>query len=71
MTPTQKRAEVQRVARLARGRVTQPNNRTIEWAEEDPFHPGCIRVRFAGWGLAPFREALYSPKEVLEMVGLR
>jgi hypothetical protein len=61
--------EAIRVARLAIGRTTEPNGRTIEWAEPCRFYPDTIIVRFAGTGLAPFREARYAPREVLKMIG--
>lgn len=67
MTSAQKRAEAQRVARLAIGRKTIPNGKTIESTRV--VDEGQIIVTFAGWGLAPFREARYTTKEVLQMIG--
>jgi hypothetical protein len=67
MTPAQKKAEAARVARLAIGRTTIPGGKTVERATVNDY--GQIVITFAGTGLAPFREARYTPKEVLDMIG--
>jgi len=54
-------------ARLAVGRKTIPNGRTVERAT---VVGKMVRVRFAGTGMAAFREADYTPAEVVRMVGL-
>ena len=66
MTQAQSKAEAERVAKLAIGRTTFPGKRQIESALVEGI---MIRVTFAGTGLAPFRQALYTPKEVLDMIG--
>ena len=69
MTKDQKIGEALRVARLSIGRKTVSRGMTVEAARVDD--RGMIRVTFAGTGPAPFREALYTPAEVLRMVGAR
>jgi hypothetical protein len=66
MTEAQAKVEAVRVAKLAIGRITAPNKRRIEHAVAEG---AMIRVTFAGTGLPPFREARYTPKEVLDMIG--
>jgi hypothetical protein len=58
---------IHEVARLAVGRKTIPNGRTVERAT---VVGKMVSITFAGTGLAPFREARYTPKEVVRMVGL-
>lgn len=67
LTPAQKAAEAQRVARLCIGRKTVSRGATIEAAAV--VDRWVIVITFAGSGLAPFREARYTSKEVLQMIG--
>lgn len=62
----ERRSEAARVAALALGRTTLSRGLAIEKAV---VVDGMIRVTFAGSGLAPFREARYTAKEVLSMIG--
>jgi hypothetical protein len=68
MTPKQKAQEAVRVAAYAVGRRTHPNGALIERARV--VDDWVIVVTFAGSGLAPFREARYTAKEVMGMITL-
>jgi hypothetical protein len=68
-TLEQKRDEAKRIARLALGRKTLNRGRTVEATRVVDEY--MIVVTFAGTGLAPFREARYTARELADMVGLR